>query len=51
MERADLRRGGLAVDRWNMLHSNEPRRQSYVEQQQQLLAGRPEVRRSLPPTT
>jgi pyruvate dehydrogenase complex dehydrogenase (E1) component len=50
MERADLRREGLAVDRWNMLHSNEPRRQSYVEQQQ-LPAGRPEVRRSLPPTT
>ena len=35
----ELRRDGLAVDRWNMLHPTEPRRQSYVEQQ---LAGRPD---------
>jgi pyruvate dehydrogenase E1 component len=35
----ELRRDGLAADRWNMLHPTEPRRQSYVEQQ---LAGRPD---------
>ena len=35
----ELRRDGLAVDRWNMLHPTEPRRQSYVERQ---LAGRPD---------
>ena len=34
----ELRRDGLAADRWNMLHPTEPRRQSYVEQ---VLAGRP----------
>src|SRR3954464_2683758 len=35
----ELRRDGLAVQRWNLLHPNEERRQSYVEQ---CLAGRPE---------
>ena len=35
----ELRRDGLAVDRWNMLHPTEPRRRSYVEQ---CLADRPE---------
>jgi len=35
----ELRRDGLAVQRWNMLHPNEERRQSYVEQ---CLATRPE---------
>jgi pyruvate dehydrogenase E1 component len=34
----ELRREGLAVDRWNMLHPTDQRRQSYVEQ---ALAGRP----------
>jgi pyruvate dehydrogenase E1 component len=33
-----LRRDGLAVERWNLLHPAEERRVSYVEQQ---LAGRP----------
>jgi pyruvate dehydrogenase E1 component len=28
----ELRRDGLAVDRWNMLHPTEPPRRSYVEQ-------------------
>jgi pyruvate dehydrogenase E1 component len=35
----ELRRDGLGVQRWNLLHPNEERRQSYVEQ---CLAGRPE---------
>jgi pyruvate dehydrogenase E1 component len=35
----ELRRDGLAVQRWNLLHPNEDRRTSYVEQ---CLAGRPE---------
>jgi pyruvate dehydrogenase E1 component len=28
----ELRRDGLEVDRWNMLHPTEPQRQSYVQQ-------------------
>jgi pyruvate dehydrogenase E1 component len=35
----ELRRDGLAVDRWNMLHPTGERRRSYVEEQ---LAGRPD---------
>jgi pyruvate dehydrogenase E1 component len=35
----ELRRDGLAVDRWNMLHPTQQRRQGYVEQ---CLAGRPD---------
>jgi pyruvate dehydrogenase E1 component len=34
----ELRREGLATERWNMLHPTEPRRTSYVET---CLAGRP----------
>jgi len=34
----ELRRDGLAVQRWNMLHPAQPRRRSYVET---CLAGRP----------
>jgi pyruvate dehydrogenase E1 component len=29
---SELRRGALAVERWNMLHAGEPRRQTYIEQ-------------------
>ena len=35
----ELRRDGLAAERWNMLHPAEPRRQSYVETS---LAARPD---------
>jgi pyruvate dehydrogenase E1 component len=35
----ELRREGLTVDRWNMLHPTADRRRSYVEEQ---LAGRPD---------
>jgi pyruvate dehydrogenase E1 component len=34
----ELRRDGLAAERWNMLHPGEPARRSYVEE---CLAGRP----------
>jgi pyruvate dehydrogenase E1 component len=29
---SELRRGALAVERWNMLHAGEPRKQTYIEQ-------------------
>ncbi len=29
---SELRRSALAVERWNMLHASEPRKQTYVEQ-------------------
>ena len=29
---SELRRGALAVGRWNMLHASEPRKQTYIEQ-------------------
>jgi pyruvate dehydrogenase E1 component len=29
---SELRRGALAVQRWNMLHPSEPRKQTYIEQ-------------------
>jgi pyruvate dehydrogenase E1 component len=29
---SELRRGALAVERWNMLHASEPRKQTYIEQ-------------------
>jgi pyruvate dehydrogenase E1 component len=29
---SELRRNALAVERWNMLHANEPRKQTYIEQ-------------------
>jgi len=28
---SELRRNALAVERWNMLHANEPRKQTYIE--------------------
>jgi pyruvate dehydrogenase E1 component len=29
---SELRRGALAVERWNMLHASEPRKKTYVEE-------------------
>jgi pyruvate dehydrogenase E1 component len=29
---SELRRGALAVERWNMLHPSEPRKRTYIEQ-------------------
>jgi pyruvate dehydrogenase E1 component len=29
---SELRKNALAIERWNMLHSSEPRRQTYIEQ-------------------
>jgi len=29
---SELRRSALAVERWNMLHASEPRKQTYIEQ-------------------
>jgi pyruvate dehydrogenase E1 component len=29
---SELRKNALAIERWNMLHANEPRRQTYIQQ-------------------
>jgi pyruvate dehydrogenase E1 component len=36
---SELRRDGMAVDRWNMLHATSPQRTSYVEQRLSETAG------------